>query len=442
MLMGYLDEDNPYNSKEIFLDKFKKKLPKESFTDTEWDLLTNNENFCILPWTHVHGWSDGTATPCCISDKEHPIGNFRTDDIETIWNSPEYRKIRRNMLDNKPSPQCSKCYETEKTGSFSMRQGHNRTLAYNIGAVNNTDKDGNTPVNIKYWDIRFSNLCNFKCRMCGPIFSSQLANESNILHNKKGPVLQLTTDSVKKNWQLIEPYLDSIDAIYFAGGEPLMMEEHWKILKLFLDNGRTDVSITYNTNFSNIYYKKESVFDYWKEFEQVHVGVSLDAMGPQAEYIRKGTNWDTIVRNRELMMKECPNTGFLVASTIQILNSYNLPKFHKDWMKRGLIGAGNVSINLLFGPNHLRLDALPQTLKDELRNMWEEHIDYLNTNNIIGEHDDISRAKNGWESAINFMDANQNQHYLKDFKNHIDKYDKVRGESFVDTFPELKLLWD
>ena len=75
------------------------------------------------------------------------------------------------MLDNKKVTVC-KCYDQEESGFFSLRLSSNKHFGHNIGMVENTHEEGNADFVIKYWDIRFSNLCNLACRSCGTWFSS------------------------------------------------------------------------------------------------------------------------------------------------------------------------------------------------------------------------------------------------------------------------------
>ena len=193
-----------------------------------------------------------------------------------------------------------------------------------------------------YWDIRFSNLCNLSCRSCGHIFSSsswykdqvQLAGpqwekDNNVL-NYAG---RFKTDMMD---QLME-HLEHVEQIYFAGGEPCMMDEHYVILEELERRGRFDVRLIYNTNFTHVKLKDRLVFDYWKKFDSVAVGASLDAMGPRAEYIRKGTKWDIVEENRRQMMEICPRVDFYISPTLSILNAMHIPDFHREWVGKGLI---------------------------------------------------------------------------------------------------------
>ena len=83
------------------------------------------------------------------------------------------------MLEEKPCKQCTKCYEREENGFFSMRNDQNKNMGHYIDLVDETHDDGTQErFEIKYYDIRFSNLCNLSCRSCGDIFSSNWVKEN------------------------------------------------------------------------------------------------------------------------------------------------------------------------------------------------------------------------------------------------------------------------
>ena len=430
---GYLSKDNPFDSKTLLLDRNKQKLQQDYFTEQEYNLLTQGNNFCMLPWIHMHGWSDGNAYPCCMSDPDVPIGNLRDNTLEEVWNNDTYKRMRLNMLNNKPSKECVKCYEKERNGFYSLRNESNRNFAYAIKDIN-TEPDGSSEPNPIYWDIRFTNLCNFRCRMCGPQFSSNWVKEYNAMYGGDLKI-EYTRGNKQLNWEMIEPYIDNLHKIYWAGGEPLMMEEHWRIMDELIKREMFNVQLVYNTNFSEVKYKGRSVFDMWKLFDDVSIGASLDGMGERAEYIRKGTVWDTIVRNRYDMLDVCPDVDFFPSATLQVLNAYHLPAFHNDWVERGLIGVYDFHVNILQGPDYYRLSILPDYMKEEVKSLYEEHI------SSIADADDIKRATNGFESAINFMYSEDRTDLIPKFQDEINKYDRYRNENFHRVFPELKGLW-
>ena len=431
---GYPNKDTPFNTTTLLLDRNKQSLPIEFFTIEEHELLTQSQNFCMLPWVHIHGWSDGNAYPCCMSDPDEPIGNLRDNTLEEVWNNKAYRTMRLNMLNDKPSKECVKCYEKERNGFYSLRNESNRNFAYSIKDMSTTP-DGSSPPNPIYWDVRFTNLCNFRCRMCGPAFSSNWVNEYNSMYGPSDiEKISYARGNKQLNWEMIEPYIDNLHKIYWAGGEPLMMEEHWRIMDELIKRDKLDVSLVYNTNFSEVKYKGRSVFDMWKLFDDVSIGASLDGMGDRAEYIRKGTVWDTILKNRYDMLDVCPDVDFFPSATLQVLNAYHLPDFHNDWVARGLIGVYDFHVNILQGPDYYRLTILPDYMKNEVKSLYEEHI------SSIAEADDIKRATNGFESAINFMYSEDRTDLIPKFRQEITKYDQFRNEVFDNVFPELKGL--
>jgi sulfatase maturation enzyme AslB (radical SAM superfamily) len=221
-----------------------------------------------------------------------------------------------------------------------------------------------------YWDIRFSNLCNLSCRSCGHIFSSswyqdqaQLAGGDWKKHNK---VLNFAGRTNIDIWEQLIPHLDYVEQIYFAGGEPLMMEEHYRILDELERRERFDVRLIYNTNFTHVKLKDRFVFDYWKKFKSVSVGASLDAMGARAEYIRKGTTWSTVEDNRRRMLDTCPLVDFYISPTLSIMNALHLPEFHQSWVNQGLIRAQDLNVNILQDPMYYRIDIATEQYKNKI----------------------------------------------------------------------------
>jgi sulfatase maturation enzyme AslB (radical SAM superfamily) len=150
-----------------------------------------------------------------------------------------------------------------------------------------------------------------------------------------------TEDDIEQQMQEHIPYLEQV---YFAGGEPLIMKEHYTLLEKLIDAGKTDVRIQYNTNFSELRFKDKHVFEYWKHFKNVSVGASLDASGARAELMRKGTDWQQTVDNRQRMMEEVPHVDFYVSATVSTMNVLHVLDFHKAWTELGLIRAKDFKI--------------------------------------------------------------------------------------------------
>ena len=409
-------------------------------TEREEFLLKDSKTFCIYPWIHVHAYPTGEAYPCCHAEmKVGQIGNCKKNTLAEIWNSPEQRKLRVDMLSETPNAACGRCYEQEESGFFSGRRSANKHHGHHIDRVNATDDVGYTEqFEMTYWDLRFSNLCNLSCRSCGHIFSSSWYKDQTELAGpawaKQNKPLNYAGRFATDMWEQLIEHIDHVEQIYFAGGEPLMMEEHYLILEELERRERFDVRLIYNTNFTQTRLKDRTVFDYWRKFDSVAVGASLDASGPHGEYIRKGTDWAVVEANRREMMEICPKVDFYISPTLSIMNAMHLPDFHRDWVEKGLLKPQDLNVNILQDPAYLRIDIATTEYKQQIQTKYEEHLEWLRP------LDQLNRATVGFESAITFMNSTDNTHLLDTFWRKTHELDSIRYEKLLDVIPELKAI--
>lgn len=398
--------------------------------------LKNSKHFCMMPWTHMHLWPAGTTYPCCMSDPEFPIGNTQEQSLQEIWNGKELRNIRMNMLQDKPSKECRRCYELEENGMSTLRTGSIGNYAHHWDKVEATSDDGSAgDVNMAYMDIRFSNLCNLKCRSCGPQFSSSWFEDHKSIYGKLDhPKILQVRDEMRSFLDELDPLLESVERVYWAGGEPLITKEHYNILDKWIAMGKRDVSMDYTTNFTQMYYKKKTAFDYWNKFENVRVAASLDANHARGEYLRKNMVWSEVVQNRRTMIEQCPHVYFELTPTVSVYNVLNLPNFHKEWIEEGLLEPKNIRINILLDPTYMRLSILPPWIKSKVVERYHEHIAYLK------QFDDITGVINDYESILNFMEKDRTDE-IKMFKFKTQRIDTLRQENLLDVFPELEGIW-
>jgi MoaA/NifB/PqqE/SkfB family radical SAM enzyme len=415
------------------------KIDINDLTKQEKFLLTKSSTFCMYPWIHFHAYPTGAAYPCCQADMEFSIGDMRKNTIQEIWNQDPMKTIRIQMLNEQPVPACTRCYEQESTGFVSGRISANKHHGHLIDRVHETNTDGTLDrFELTYWDIRFSNLCNLSCRSCGHIFSSSWYQDQTKL---AGPAWKKTNKALNyagrfetDAWDQLVDHIEHVEQIYFAGGEPLLMEEHYKILDELVRRKKFHVRLIYNTNFTHTNLKDQSVFEYWKLFDSVSVGASLDGSGKYGEYIRKGTEWSKIEQNRINMLKICPNVDFYISPTLSIMNAWHLPDFHRDWVERGLIQAQDLNVNILQDPPHYRIDVAPIKYKQRLRIKYQEHLEWLKN------QDSLERASEGFKSAIKFMMATDNTHLIDTFWRKTHELDSIRSEQLLDIIPELQAL--
>ena len=412
-------------------------INESELTEKQKHQLMYSDKFCILPWIHIHAFPDGRAYPCCLSVMDKPIGNLRQNTMKEVWNDNPLKQMRKNMLEDKSCKECVKCYEQEKNGFFSMRNSQNKNMGHHIGITEETKPDGHFErFELKYYDIRFSNLCNLSCRTCGDIFSSNWVKEAKKYGWLKPdhPNVSYSGRYEMDMWEQLEPHLDFIENVYFAGGEPLMMKEHYNLLNELLRRGRKDVRLTYNTNFTELVFKKQDVLELWNQFECVSVGASLDASYERGELMRKGTNWAKVVENRKRMLEICPTVDFYVSATLSVMNVYNILDFHKEWTELGLIRAQDFNVNILQDPQRFRIDILPDDMKKEVIDLYNKHIEWLEP------QDPLSRATQGFKSAVNYIKNTDNTQLISEFVKRTDEMDRFRNEGFFAVFPELERL--
>lgn len=395
----------------------------------------NSKTMCILPWIHMHPWPNGKTMLCCDSPWETNIGDLRENSLREVWNSPAMRQVRLNMLQGKSCKECVRCYEKEKYGHDSLRVRSNRDwLEPHWDKVAKTNPDGSLDdLHIVYLDFRFSNVCNLRCRYCGPELSSNWfhdAVKSSFNQTPTESVIQIRKD-VEGFMEEFETMLPHIEQIYWAGGEPIIMDEHWHIMNRLVELGKTDIRIFYNTNFTKLKYKQHNVIDLWKNFKHISVGASLDAEGARGEYQRKGTDWDDVVANIEELRSRAPEIDFYVSSTVSAYNAWHITDFHRSWVEKGYIRAGDWYVNVLLNNPRFRMSVLPQSLKEEIKYKWQKHLKWLEPQDHIG------RATEGYRSAMKFLD-DDHTHLLDEFKKFNAEFDELRGDNFAETFPELK----
>jgi len=409
-------------------------IKSEDLTETQYQRLVESDHFCMIPWIHLHGWPDGRAYPCCLGEDKYPVGDLKQQTIEQVWNGEDMREMRRNMLEDRPCKQCVRCYEQESAGFSSMRNNANKNFGQHIAEVDQTQSDGTmTPMKLRYWDVRFSNICNLKCRSCGSIFSSRWYDDDVKLNNGRPlrPRVQFAGRHELDIWEQMEPQIPNLEQIYFAGGEPLIMEEHNRILKKLIATGNTNVRLIYNTNLTELKFKKENVLDLWKHFSNVCVAASLDDMGSRAEIIRSGTVWSEVEQNIRDLKRECPHIDFMISPTLSVMNIWNFVPFHRYMVDQGFIRPSDFNLNILQSPQEYRIDILPLEIKQEFKQQFEDHIAWLNP------LDSLQRATGGFESAIKFMMSQDRTDLLGEFWETASDLDWSRNERIINAVPEL-----
>jgi radical SAM protein with 4Fe4S-binding SPASM domain len=392
------------------------------------------DTFCPLPWVHLYIGPDGNVLPCCVADHAHPIGNIEKDSVDRIIHSEKFNTIRRNMLTSQRSKECDRCYKEEDNGIGSQRNMHITNWKSVVDQM--TIKPDGTLDEFKpmYLDVRLSNICNLKCRMCSGYFSSGIMQEDIELFNHPG-IMQLNTKQRAASFDEILKYVEHAEKIYFAGGEPLIAKEHYDILNALINCGNTDLELNYNTNFTQLYYKNYQVTDLWKHFPNIIIGASLDAIGEVAEYVRHGTHWPTIEQNLVTVKSQCPHVEIKVASTVGMLNIESLIELQKTWHTQNKLDISKFKVHTMISPAHLTVQTLPVSEKQRLQPIMSSHIEWCRDLGAI-------ELVQSWQSVLEYMMSSDSSHNLGEFKRLTGILDAHRNENLLSVLPNLKSIYD
>jgi Iron-sulfur cluster-binding domain len=387
-----------------------------------------------MPWIHMHIWPNGTTYPCCMATVDTPLGQWPAQSMTEIWNGDNLRQLRQDMMAGRRNQYCNACYELEDVGMRSLRIHVNDTFKDHAWRIDTTADDGSVPqLHMAYLDIRFSNLCNLKCRSCGPDLSSSWHDDWVSLEGgSRKKFVNINHDG--SFWQELLPYLDHTEEVYFAGGESLITDEHYRILQHWIDTNRTDVRIRYTTNFTTLNYKQQDLFALWRRFKDVQVAASLDCDRERGEYLRHGMHWPTIVSNRRRMLVECPDIGFSITPTVSLMNVLNLPRFHREWTEQGLMSIDGIRINLLLYPRYMSAKVLPSAVKLRASMCLEQHVSWLKQQ---GAWPSTIAA---FDSILKFMNSEDDSDEIPQFLKWMASVDRLRKEDFFTVFPELTEL--
>ena len=384
-----------------------------------------SKTVCVYPWIHVHAWADGKAFLCCMYDVNKPIGNIKNTGLNGTINSKSSKDIRHRMINDKKVAGCEKCYKLEELGQPSMRVDGFKYYPEWQDYVAATNEDGSIDnFQLKYLDIRYSNLCNFACVTCSPTFSSKWASDWEKLKQPLYHKANLKLDI----WDELEPYLLNVKTVNFAGGEPLLMEDHWKIMNYWIANGKTDQWINYTTNLSELTFKGQHIADLWAKFPNITLLISVDGAEQVGEWIRWGLEWEKLIANIQLIQQRCPNIRIQITPTLSVYNVLDLFNAQRILHERAGIVPQQWQLNVLHYPPHLKAVNVPNSVKAQFVAAWNAHKEWLAANNLTDTmfnsvHQEIAASGN-----------------YNDFGNAIDyarQLDSIRGTDSATLIPYL-----
>jgi len=417
-----------------------------------------NRTFCMAPWTHTYLSPQMERRLCCSSresaenfrqyiDTYDPKGNNDRINLTTLdehWNSEYMKSVRLKLLAGEEIPQCAVCNH-KLLNEQVYRQHFNWLYKDKMDqAFESTDDTGATTMKVESFDYRFSNLCNFSCRMCGDMLSSTWETENK--KHGKGDYERYRIwgrkdikEQLEKfhDQQIVKEFTEAVEEkriteLYWCGGEPLMWKIHWEAMSRIVELGYQDqVLARYNSNMSRIdFYGKNLFDDILSHFPKFQICASIDGTGEIGEYVRTGLKFDKWKENMKYGLKFCDPRHdykrmqldltitlpglFDLENMVHLSNEFNIELLTKQVF--------NFSNDNAMAPLFMPYDIMSEIINDAKH----KTIQYKNKNlrNFFGQLDEMLDQKRNNELVYSEEEYTKGQ---KNGKAEIERLDRIRG---------------
>lgn len=361
------------------------------------------KTFCPAPWMSISTDVNGSIRPCCRyvqpnQQTEHKMPYMKDGKLHDVYNNPSMQKLRESFIKGEKPKECYWCWKEESTGVQSFRQRY-LEKGYDI----DFGKEEHTP---RILDLKLSNTCNLKCRMCSPMASSLIGKEMGVYDPYWSENKIIGTDNEESFFNKILPNVREIE---LTGGEPFFSNENQALLlKISETDHVNNIDKIYITTNGMVYSKR--LFNALDKFKCVEIAVSVDDVGPRLAYARHGANWNTIKNNISKFLQHSNVDAFLTR-TINLLNVLHLDELEDEAKDMGV----KLSSAFLHEPHYLGIQHLPSEVKQMISSELGDNY--------------ITKFMNG----VN----DESYHNVHKFLSEMRKLDVIRKESFEDTFPEL-----
>ena len=435
-------------------------------------MIKGEKTFCPIPWIFQAVRSNGDIRVCCQANVTENRGvvrkddgtayNAGIDDLDEARNASLMKDIRRNMMSSKWSDECGRCRQEEENGLTSRRQYERVQWKFGmLDALKSTKLDGTidtTQSPTQYYDLRFGNFCNLKCRMCAPTDSSawyedwikmtgrNTFNDTSgeiTIHDVNGKLTATEFDWPNSElfWIQLENNIQYMEHVYFAGGEPMLIERHYEFLQKCIDSGHAEnIMLEYNTNGTTL---PTRVLNLWKKFKEVRLGVSVDGMDNVLEYQRHPVKWSKVLKNLKTIDALPSNIKAWIAFTVTAYNVEHMIDFMKwkiaesDFKK---INSNSIkpiiTHHVAHNPPHLNIRVLPDEYKAHVTQKFEDFVLWVEQQDLNKKY--AIAAKGISNGITNYM--NSKSYYesdWQDFLNYTNSLDRIRNENIKTVVPNL-----
>jgi len=371
--------------------------------------MTNNF-YCPAPWTSIYYHKDTTISPCHTNRSNSKYLTL-SEYIESDW----LKNIKSDLSQGKVPLSCSMCFQRESRNLKSTRQSF---LRINEGKEQTLNR----------LELRASNLCNFKCRMCDESSSSEIQKE-----NEKYPVLKLFANTHKIKFDdetgLIDDlkwFMDNyptVNNVCFTGGEPMLIKTYYQFMDYLIEKKLNDTIIL--DLYTNCSVYNPLFIDRILQFKRVMFCMSIDGVGRTAEYQRHGTKWDVVEQNILKFVSIPKDIIYNTAiSPYVLLDVSSLAKFLMILYK--LNNTIRTRCYAVITPQALHFENMNKELRERAVEQIDMAVKILTPSNF----DILTKELKGIKHQLLTTEPKN----PKLFAQYTQALDKVRGESFEDVF--------
>ena len=325
----------------------------------------DNKSYCVMAFKEIYADNAGRYKLCCHAKPMKQLEKYRTTNTPPFkyFLSSEMEEVRNKMLSGEKIDACQVCYKLEESGE-SWRTEATRVRKYGVDLE---------PVNISLKLRIHGSYCNLSCYMCHPYNSSTRRKEMSDVFGKNSSWNQ-SQEYQSLNYtqwhEIVDDILENIDKVAYmniTGGEPLQLPGHWKLLDMIPDEYAKNIDLVYDTNLTELRYKKWSIFDYVKKFKNIYLGVSCDHYGDKLRWIRYPIDVkkfeDNLIQARSIIAQ--------INCTVSLLNIFDLDdisRYYQDNFKTKVTFR-----NIVRQPDFLSIRNLSQTHKELLLEKYKDN---------------------------------------------------------------------
>lgn len=375
----------------------------------------SDSKFCILPWINVSIDVNGSTRPCCRYHQPNRQTNYKLPSLndgrlDDLYNNNQWQSLRKAFIDGVEPEECKMCWDDEQGGIKSYRQNFVDSKKIDVSNVDTSSTIVEYPITL---DLKLNNVCNLKCRICGPTASSTYAKEHKILW--KNDILDSdywTQDKITNTHHemVLEKWAPHIQHIEMTGGEPMNSPENVKVLSLInAENNLNEKTILINTNVTQW---NKKLIDYFKLFKKSTICLSVDDLYDRQEYHRFPSKWSDIEENIERFIElrtNHANIEVILFCTISNFNVFYLNEYREWANSKNLF----VHWNILHTHEKYCIRNLPSLAKAQ-----------------------VEKKLINFSNVINFMMLPRNENHWDKFCDEIEILDDYRQQNFHETFPE------